>query len=151
MTHRTYHHSDLQHLTGGMQMLDEISRSSCIDIRSVGDAFSLLASAEDVPSSLRRYYSKIGKALTKTEYQLKNYLHAAESDGEKLSRYIDSALCDMELPEEYIIRLHHVNARLQVLEKSLQQMVIGMHDRMKGLSPLCVEWDDWDSSEITLC
>lgn len=151
MPYKTYRHSDLQHLTGSVQMLGDISRLPCIEIRNAGDAFALLASAEDVPSSLRRYYSKVGKVLTRTECRLKKHLRTAESDGEKLSARIHSALDHVELPEEYIARLHHVNARLQALEKSLQQMIDGMHDRMEGLNPLGVEWDDWDRSEINLC
>jgi len=151
MPHQTYRHSDLEHLTGGVQVLGKISRLCCIEIRSAGEAFALLTSTEDVPLSLRRYYAKVGKRLTKIECSLKKYLRAAERDGEKLSWRIDSALGEVEIPEEHIIQLHHVNARLQVLEKSLQQMIDGMHDRMEGLSPLCVEWDGWDNSEIILC
>ena len=46
--------------------------------------------------------------------------------------------------------LRHVNTRLQDLEKSIQQMINGMHERLEGFDPRGTEWDKWDDSEIIL-
>jgi hypothetical protein len=54
------------------------------------------------------------------------------------------------LTEEELIRLRHVDTRLQDLEKILQQKIDAMHERLEGLNPEGVEWDEWDPGEIIL-
>ena len=88
----TYRPSDLEPLNGATRLLDEISRMPCIEIRCAGEAFTQLASAEDVPFPLRRYYAKIGKKLTETEARLKKYLRSTRSEGRKLSSRINKGL-----------------------------------------------------------
>lgn len=150
MSHHTYRHSDLEPLTGGIRALREIRGMPCIEISSAGEAFTLLASAEDVPLSLRRYYAEVGKKLSGIEVSLKKYLDSARREGKKLSSRIQSALRYTDLTEENLIRLCHVNTRLQALEKPLKQMIDGMHQQMDGFNPSGVEWDDWDAYEIIL-
>lgn len=150
MIHHTYRPSDLEPLTGAIRALNSIDGLPCIEIRHAGEAFTLLASAQDVPTPLRLYYAKVGKKLTDTVTRLKNNLKSAESEGWKLERRINSALDNVELTDEDMSRLRHVNNRLVELEKSLKQMADGMCDRLEGLDPSGVAWDVWDSSEIKL-
>lgn len=151
MSRHTYHPADLEPLNGGIRLLDEISGMPCIQINSAGEAFTQLSSAEDVPLPLRRYYAKVGKKLTETEARLKEYLRSTRSEGEKLSSRINKTLGHTELTEEEMNRLRHVNTRLQDLEKTLQQKIDGMHERLAGFSPAGVEWDEWDAGEMILC
>lgn len=150
MSIHTYRPSDLEPLTGATRLLDEISRMPCIQINSAGEAFTQLASAEDVPLPLRRYYAKVGKKLTETEARLKKYLRSTRSEGGKLSSRINKGLGHAELTEEELNRLRHVNTRLQDLEKILQQKIDGMHERLEGFNPAGVEWDEWDAGEMIL-
>jgi len=150
MSRHIYHPADLEPLNGGMRLLDEISRMPCIRIKSAGEAFTQLSSAEDVPLPLRRYYAKVGKKLTETEARLKKYLRSAGSEGDKLFSRINKALGHTELTEEEMNRLRHVNTRLQDLEKILQQKMDGMHERLDGFNPSGVEWDEWDAGEMIL-
>ena len=85
MPRHTYHPADLQPLTGATRALDELAGMPCIEIRSAGEAFTLLAAADDVPLPLRRYYEKAGEKLTESELRLKQNLRSAEREGEKLS------------------------------------------------------------------
>lgn len=150
MLNHTYRHSDLEPLTGAIRALHSIDGLPCIELRLAGEAFALLASAEDVPPALRLYYAKVGKKLTDAVTRLKKNLRSAESDWWKLERRINSALDSLELTEEDMSRLRHVNNRLMELEKSLKQMADGMCERLEGLDPSGVEWDEWDSTEIKL-
>lgn len=150
MNHATYHPADLEPLNAGIRLLREIRGMPCIQISSAGEAFTQLSSAEDVPTPLRRYYAKVGKRLTDTEIRLKKYLRSARSEGQKISSRIDKALGHTELTEEELIRLRHVNTRLQELEKILQQKIDGMHQRLDEFNPAGVEWDEWDAGEIIL-
>lgn len=151
MTCHTYRHSDLEALTGGIRVLDSIDGLPCIQIRLAGEAFTLLASADETPPPLRRYYAKVGKQLTDTVTRLRKNLGSAVSEGWNLAMRINLALDRLELTEEDLNRLRHVNNRLVELEKSLKQMVEGMRERLEGLDPSGVEWDKWDSTEINLC
>ncbi len=150
MPRHTYRPSDLEPLTGATRVLREIHGLPCIEINSAGAAFTQLASAEDVPLPLRRYYAKAGKKLTEMEARLKKYLDSAYCDGLDLSMSISRALGRLELTEEDVSRLRHVNNRLLELEKSLKQMTDGMSERLEGLDPSGVEWDEWDMVEIIL-
>lgn len=150
MSHHTFRQSDLETLNSGIRLLDEMSRMPCIEIRCAGEAFTQLSSAEDVPTPLRRYYAKVGKRLTDTEIRLKKYLRSTRSEGQKISSRINNALGHTELTEEKLIRLRHVNTRLQELEKILQQKIDGMHERLDEFNPAGVEWDECDAGEIIL-
>lgn len=151
MTRYAYHPADLQPLTGATRVLDELTRLPCIEIRLAGEAFTQLTVADDVPFPLRRYYDKVGKKLTETVSRLKKNLGSAINEGKKLSIRINSALDPTSnLTEEDLNRLRHVNQRLQDLEKILQQMISGMHERLEGFDPTGVEWDSWDGSDIIL-
>lgn len=149
MSH-AYRHSDLAPLTGAIRALHSIDGLPSIELRLAGEAFALLASAQDVPPPLRHYYEKVGKKLTDAVTRLKKNLRSAESDGWKLERRINSALKNEELTEVDMSRLLHVNNRLMELEKSLKQMTDGMCERLEGLDPSGVAWDEWDSTEIKL-
>lgn len=151
MTRHTYRHSDLEPLTGSIRALESINGLPCIEIKHAGEAFTLLASANDVPLPLRRYYAKIGRKLTATGSRLKRDMNSAVNNGWKLAMRINSTLDDLRLTEEDLARLHHVNHRLLELEKSLKQMVDGMRERLDGHDTSGVEWDVWDGVEITLC
>lgn len=150
MTCHTYRHSDLEPLTGGIRALDSIGGLPCIQIRLAGEAFTLLASAGDVPPPLRRYYAKVGKQLTDTVTRLRKNVGSAVSEGLNLAIRISTALDRLELTEEDLNRLRHVNNRLVELEKSLKQIVEGMRERLEGLDPSGVEWDEWDGTDINL-
>jgi hypothetical protein len=150
MSHSTYHPADLEPLNGATRLLDELGRSPCIDLRLAGEAFTLLASGADVPERLRRYYGKVGKKLTVTESRLKKYLRATEYEGERIARRISSTLSHHNLTEEEMDKLRHVNTRLQALEKTLQDKMDGMLERLEGLDPAGVEWDRWDGTDIIL-
>jgi hypothetical protein len=132
------------------RLLRELAGMPCIQIRCAEEAFTQLASAEDVPPVLRSYYAKVGKKLDETEVRLKKYLRSAKVEGEKLSSRIHKTLGHSELTEEEMNRLRHVNTRLQDLEKILQQKIDGMHERLEGFDPAGVEWDEWDAGEIIL-
>lgn len=86
MPRNTYHPADLQPLTGATRVLEELAGMPCIEIRSAGEAFTLLAAADEVPIPLRRYYAKVGKKLTETELRLKRNLRSAESEGHNYQR-----------------------------------------------------------------
>lgn len=150
MPDQNYRPSDLETLNGATRLLDELGRSPCIDLRLAGEAFTQLASGEDVPLRLRRYYENVGKKLTATELRLKKYLRSTGHEGEKLSWGIRSTFHRDNLTEEEITKLRHVNARLQALEKTLQDKMNGMFDRLEGLDPADVEWDRWDGTGIIL-
>lgn len=149
MSH-AYRHSDLEPLTGAIRALHSIDGLPCIELRHAGEAFTLLASAQDVPPPLRHYYAKVGKRLTDTVNRLKRNLRSSESEAWKLERRINSAMDDVELTEANMCQLRHVNNRLMELEKSLKQMTDGMCERLEGLDPSGVAWDEWDSTEIKL-
>jgi len=85
MPQPTYHPTDLQPLNGGIRVLGEIGGLPCIEINSAGEAFTRLASAGDVPTTLRRFYEKVGKKLTDTGMRLKKYLDATEHEAMTLS------------------------------------------------------------------
>lgn len=150
MSHITYRHSDLKALNGSIRVLSEINRSPCNEISGARVAFTQLASAEDVPLSLRRFYAKVGEKISKTEVSLKKYLKSAKYEGLNLYWRIESALGHTDITEKDLSKLHHVNTRLQALEKTLRQMLDGMRKRMEGFNPSGVEWDDWDNAEIIL-
>ena len=151
MPRHTYHPADLQPLTGATRVLDELAGMPCIEIRSAGEAFTRLAAAGDVPLLLRRYYAKVGKKLTETELRLKQNLRSCKSEGAKLSWRIESVLDrTTKLTEEDLNRLRYVNQRLQDLERILQQMIGGIHERLEGFDLTVVEWDSWDGSDIIL-
>ena len=150
MMPHTYRHSDLEPLTGAIRALHSIDGLPCIEIRHAGETFTLLGLAEDIPPPLRLYYAKVGKKLTDTVTRLKQNLRSSESDWWKLERRVNSALESLELTEEDMSRLRHINNRLMELEKSLRKMADGMCERLEGLDPSGVEWDDWDSTEIKL-
>lgn len=150
MPRHTYRLADLVPLTGGIRVLNEIKGMPCIQIRSAGEAFTLLASADDLPLPLRRYYEKTGKKLTDTETRLKQNLHSAKCEGQEIARRINSLLAHQKLTEDDLNRLRHVNTRLLDLEKTLQDMIDGIHERMDGFNPSGVEWDTWDASDIIL-
>ena len=150
MSHHPYRHSDLEALNGGIRVLSEINRSPCNEISVAREAFTQLASAEDVPPFLRRYYAKVGEKLSGTEISLKKYLKSAKYEGLNLYSRIGSALLLKDLTEEDLSKLHHVNTRLHALEKTLLQMLDGMRERMEGFNPSGVKWDDWDNAEIIL-
>jgi hypothetical protein len=150
MSRHAYHPADLEPLNGATRLLDEISGMPCIQIRCAAEAFTQIATAEDVPLPLRRYYAKVGKKLSETEARLKKYLRSAGSEGDKLVSRINKALGHTELTEEEMNRLRHVNARLQDLEKILQQKIDGMHERLEAFNPVGVEWDEWDAGEMIL-
>lgn len=150
MHRHTFHPADSEPLNGGIRLLKEISRESCNQIISAGEAFTQLAAGEDVPPQLRHYYAKVGKKLTETEARLNKYLRSTQHEGEDLSKRIHSALGQTKLTEEELIRLRHVNTRLQDLEKILQHKIDAMHERLEGLNPEGVEWDEWDPGEIVL-
>lgn len=150
MPRHTYRHSDLEPLTGSIRALESIDGLPCIEIRLAGEAFTLLAAADDVPPPLRRYYAKVGKKLTALGARLKQYLHSAEHAGWKLAMRINSTLDHLVLTDEDLAHLSYVNNRLLELEKLLKQMVDGMRERLKGLDPSGVEWDVWDDLDIIL-
>ncbi len=150
MSIHTYRPSDLEPLTGAIRALHSIDGLPCIELMHAGEAFTLLASAQDVPPPLRHYYAKVGKRLTDTVNRLKRNLRSSESEAWKLERRINSALDDVELTEANMSQLRHVNNRLMGLEKSLKQMTDGMCERLEWLDPSGVAWDEWDSTEIKL-
>ena len=150
MMPHAYRQSDLEPLTGAIRALHSIDGLPCIELRHTGEAFTLLASAQDVPPPLRHYYAKVGKKLTDTVTRLKKNLRSAESEGAKLERRINSALENVELTNADMSRLLHVNHRLMELEKSLKQMADGMCERLEGLDSAGVAWDERDSTEIKL-
>lgn len=150
MPRHTDRHSDLEPLTGAIRALESVGGLPEIEIRHAGEAFTLLASAEDVPPHLRRYYAKVGEKLTDIVTRLKKNLRSAESEGWELTMCINSAIGSLKLTEDDLNRLRHVNNRLLELEKSLKQKVVGMRERLEGLDPSGVEWDEWDSTEINL-
>ena len=150
MPQPTYYPSDRQPLNGGIRVLGEIGGLPCIEINNAGEAFTRLASADDVPSALRRFYSKVGKKLTDTGMRLKKYLDASEYEAMNLSLCIQNALDRNELTEKDMERLCHVNTRLQELERILHDKMDGMHERLEGLNPAGVEWDRWDGTDIIL-
>jgi len=63
MTDHTYRHSDLEPLTGAIRAIESIGGMPHIEIRHAGEAFTLLASAEDVPPPLLSM-TKISSAST---------------------------------------------------------------------------------------
>ena len=66
MPRHTYHPADLQPLTGATRVLDELAGMPCIEIRSAGEAFTLLAVADDVAcGSAQNGYSAAPKMRTK--------------------------------------------------------------------------------------
>ena len=150
MSLHTYRPSDLEPLTGAIRALHSIEGLPCIELRHAGEAFTLLASAQDVPPPLRHYYAKFGKKLTDTVIRLKKNLRSAESEAWKLERRINSAMDDVELTEANMSQIRHVNNRLMDLEKSLKEMADGMCKRLDGLDTSGVAWDEWDSTEIKL-
>jgi len=150
MPQPTYYPSDRQPLNGGIRVLGEIGGLPCIEINSAGEAFARLATADDVPSTLRRFYEKVGKKLTDTGMRLKKYLDATEHEAINLSVCVQNALGRNELSEKDMERLRHVNTRLQALEKVLQDKLDEMHERLEGLNPAGVEWDRWDGTDIVL-
>jgi len=150
MPQPTYHPTDLQPLNGGIRVLGEIGGLPCIEINSAGEAFTRLASAGDVPTTLRRFYEKVGKKLTDTGMRLKKYLDATEHEAMTLSLRVQKTPGRNELSEKDMERLCHVNARLQELERILQDKMDGMHERLEGLNPAGVEWDRWDGTDIIL-
>jgi len=150
MPHPIYRTADLQPLNGGIRVLGEIGGLPCIEFNNAGEAFTRLASADDVPSTLRRFYSKVGKNLTDTGMRLKKYLDATEYEAMNISLRIKNALGRNELSENDMKRLRHVNTRLQELESILQDKLDAMHERLEGLNPVGVEWDRWDGTDIIL-
>lgn len=149
MPRHIYRHSDLLPLTGAMKTIEQFERRLRISIECDVESFSPLAAADDVPQPLRRYYSKVVKKLMAAKKCLQPLL--AECDGWALARRIESSLGRLELTEEDLSRLRHVNNRLLELEKSLKQMTDGMRERLEGLNPPGVQWDEWDMVEINLC
>ena len=148
MPRHNYRQADLLPLTGSIRAIRYLNIKNHVE--SIGEALTLLASAEDVPPPLCRYYAKVGKGLTEKITRLNRYLCSVEREGENLSRRINSALGRLNFTEEDMNRLRHVNSRLLELEKSLKQMIDGMRKRLDGLDPLGVKWDEWDMVEIIL-
>jgi hypothetical protein len=146
MTCQTFRHADLIPLAGSITAIRGLSSN----ITSAGDAFTVLSAAADVPPPLRRYYAKVGKKLTVTGTRLEQDIKLAKHDALNLKISINSTLERLRLSEEELARLCHVNTRLLELEKSLEQMVAGMRERLEGLDPSDVEWDEWDGFDIIL-
>lgn len=140
MTSNIFHHVDLIPLAGSIPALRGLSSR----IMSAGEAFTVLAEAADVPIPLRRYYTKVGIKLMAAGSRLEKTIKAARYDALHLKNRIQSKLDSLRLTAKDMDRLRHVNSRLMELEKSLEQMVAGMRERLEGLNPSGVEWDEWD-------
>lgn len=117
-------------------------------IHDAGNTFVFLGAATDIPSRLRRYYKKIGKRLFASATAIDQFMQSTQAEGDELDQHIRSILPRVELTDEVMIRLGHVNNRLRELEHSLKQKIDGLHERLKGLNPAGVAWDDWDMTEI---
>lgn len=146
MPHPPYRPAGLLPLTVGIDAIDNLRAK----IRSTGSMFTRFATAANVPPSLSRYYAKVGKKLTVAGTCLDQSLEATALGGRKLSMRLKSSLGQMNLTEEDMNRLRHINNRLLELEKSLEQMVDGMLERLEGLDPPGVEWKKWGAVDIQL-
>lgn len=146
MTRQNFRHADLIPLAGSIPAIRGLSSN----ITSAGEAFTVLAEANDVPLPLRRYYAKVGKKLTVTGTRLEQDIKSAKHKALNLKISINSTLDRLKLSEEELAHLRHVNKRLLELEKSLEKMLAGMRERLEGLDSSGVEWDEWDGFDIIL-
>lgn len=149
MKKHPYKHSDHLALTGCMQQHFAV-RHQDSTLKSSVESLSALATADDIPASLRRYYYRYAKQLKAAEDRLRKVVKSARCDGFELSMRIQRELGTPTFTDCDLARLHHINGRLRVLEKSIKTLLVDMEKRLSALSPDGVAWDEWDCVAINL-
>jgi hypothetical protein len=144
MSKLTYHESDLEVLVGSTNNLCRLERELTIDLRCTEEAYTRIGSAAELPEHLRDYFTSAGKKLDEMHNRLSKELREIEEEGTELRYSIRPSIPLIELTDEVLDQLEHINSRLKVLEKSLMEMIEGMHSRCNGLNPASVDWDEWD-------
>lgn len=150
MADEIYHHSDLELLTGTKQALEQIKVDVTVGMSLAKEACIQIGASVDVPAPLRAYFNKTGGALGAIHARLKSELDEIAEEGSTIFDSARSSLEKIQISDDVLNKLEHINDRLKMLEKSLSQMIEEMHRRCTQINPSGVEWDEWDSFEINL-
>lgn len=150
MTDEIYHYSDLELLTGSKQALEQIKVDVIVGISLAEEACTQIGSSVDVPAPLRSYFNEAGSKLGAIQARLKSELDEIVEEGSTILDLVRFSLEKIQISDDVLNELERINDRLKVLEKSLSQMIEGMHCLYNKTNTHGVEWDEVDSFEINL-